>query len=72
MSQSHQYPWFAVVRGDPIEQGDLLRGCPRFYLPATASGGGTEVSTKIGRVDAVILTQSCDLAVRSDGESESS
>ena len=27
------YPWFGVVEGDGIEQGDILEGCPVDVAP---------------------------------------
>jgi hypothetical protein len=30
------FPWYSVVRGLALEQGDLLLGCPRFLIPAEA------------------------------------
>jgi hypothetical protein len=64
------YPWYRVVRGSELEQGDLLRGCPRFVIPPDAVRADTEVTVTRETVDAVVRTQSCDLAVRSDGECE--
>ena len=64
------FPWYDVVRGDVLEQGDLLFGCPRFVIPAEAAGAGGDVTLARETVDAVILTQSCDMAVRADGPCE--
>src|SRR5438128_1270015 len=69
MVQQPNYPWFTVVRGPELEQGDLLRSCPRFILPSDA-GSKPDMLYSRGEVDAVILTQSCDLAIRADGECE--
>jgi hypothetical protein len=63
------YPWFSVVRGDELAQGDLLLGCPRFVLPQDANRSANVVLTR-EIVDAVVLTQSCDLVMRSDGSCE--
>jgi hypothetical protein len=64
------FPWYSVVRGRPLEQGDLLLGCPRFVIPAEAGRDDGAVSLVRQTVDAVILTQSCDLAIRADGQCE--
>jgi hypothetical protein len=64
------FPWYGVARGDALEQGDLLLGCPRFVIPAEASRVEGAVSLVRETVDAVVLTQSCDLAVRADGQCE--
>ncbi len=69
MSQQPDYPWFAVVRGSTLEQGDMLRDCPRLHLPAASAGAGQVVSER-ERVNAIILTQSCDMALRADGGCE--
>ncbi len=69
MSKQPDYPWFAIVRGNTLEQGDLLPDCPRLLLPAASAGAGEVVSER-ERVDAIILTQSCDMAVHADGECE--
>jgi hypothetical protein len=63
------YPWFTATRGQVLEQGDLLRNCPRFVLPADA-GSKDEMIYSRASVDAVILTQSCDLAIRANGDCE--
>ncbi|MGH7223475.1 MAG: hypothetical protein ACRELF_09620 [Gemmataceae bacterium] len=38
------FPWYGVVRGVSLEQGDLLLGCPRFSIPAEAGSGDGAVS----------------------------
>ena len=70
MSEEPDYPWYRVVRGSDLEQGDLLRGCPRFVIPPHAMGDDAELIVTRETVDAIVLTQSCDLAVRPDGECE--
>jgi hypothetical protein len=66
------YPWYQVVTGRDLEQGDLLLGCPRFVFP-TPLPVSTDGGVPFGKnaVNAVVLTQSCDLAVRADGRSQS-
>ena len=27
------FPWYNLVRGVSLEQGDLLLGCPHFVIP---------------------------------------
>jgi len=49
------YPWFCVVQGTELEQGDYLLDCP-FYQ---AEVDGT--FTRHGR-DCIVLSHSCDLA----------
>jgi hypothetical protein len=50
-----EYPWFTVTRGNLLEQGDLLRDCPRFVLPSTLAQTNNGVGER-GVVDAVVLT----------------
>ncbi len=58
------YPWYELVRGGELEQGDLLLGCPvitpapdlTFPLPDDYLLG------EIDEYDVVVMTQSCDLS----------
>lgn len=65
----HQsYPWYAVVAGKELEQGDLLAGCPVFEIPPDAvRTDAVDFPISRRRQNVVVLTQSCDLAMRSDG-----
>ncbi len=49
------YPWYGLVSGDELQQGDLLLDCPTFR-PTAAS-----TFEEIG-ADVVVVSQSCDLA----------
>ena len=49
------YPWYSLVTGDLLEQGDLLSACP--LVRPTATNEFLRHSA-----DVVILSQSCDLA----------
>ncbi len=69
MDQQPEYPWFAVARGSSLEQGDLVRRCPRFVLPPNLTHANQGVGER-QVVDAILLTQSCDLALRAEGECE--
>jgi hypothetical protein len=57
------YPWYAAVQGEALEQGDILRGCtvveaaPELPFPLTADNIEVDVYT----FDVVVMTQSCDL-----------
>lgn len=50
-----EYPWYGLVQGDHLEQGDFLVGCS--MLRPMADG-----SIRRDTADVVILSQSCDLA----------
>lgn len=57
------YPWYEIVEGGGLEQGDILKACP-ILLPAyTDDDSGIALATAhtFQRFDIVILTQSCDL-----------
>ncbi|MBY0231622.1 MAG: hypothetical protein K2W96_20240 [Gemmataceae bacterium] len=61
------YPWYGVAEGEEVEQGEILLDCPRFSIFADESGS---LRAAEERVNAVVLTQSCDLVVRSGAGSE--
>jgi hypothetical protein len=68
-AMSEGYPWYGPVSGPDIQQGDILLGCPIFEIPpeaATAQASAHVV--KVTRQDVIVLTQSCDLVIRSNGE----
>jgi hypothetical protein len=67
---SPEYPWYTVVAGTEIEQGDILLGCPRLIIQAQAITEPGKAKVEVEAVDAIILTQSCDLAIRADGRCE--
>jgi hypothetical protein len=60
-----KYPWYEVVEGEDLEQGDILFQCPvlkpapEWMIDDFQQG---EIPTLIEIVDAVVMTQSCDLA----------
>jgi hypothetical protein len=70
MSEAPVYPWYQVVRGSDLAQGDLLLGCPRFVIPLDANRAETGLTLTRETVDAIVLTQSCDLAIRPEGDCE--
>lgn len=51
-------PWYDVVSGDDLEQGDLLLGCPRATIDWTDPAKPKVLVTP---VPALVLTQTCDL-----------
>jgi len=66
------YPWFAEIQGDVLEQGDLLMNCPIFVAPDNLDIDALEpeygdeplqrVTFEFRRFDVIIISQSCDLA----------
>lgn len=62
-----EYPWYQIVSGEDITQGDILHGCPVISLLSSGEGAKVVNSTspkyraeKI-MVNGIILTQACDL-----------
>ena len=58
------YPWYEIVEGDSLEQGDILFACP-VILPIpelTFPIADDETLVDIRYFDVIIMTQSCDLA----------
>lgn len=56
------YPWFGVVEGDDVEQGDILEGCPVFFPPDDLVLGA-ELTARFmwQKQDLIVMSQSCDL-----------
>ena len=62
-----RYPWYTVVSGNRLEQGDILLGCPVLYVPGDTPLQPGSGRIRIDRQNVVVMTQSCDLAIRDDG-----
>jgi hypothetical protein len=62
-----QYPWYTLASGSQLEQGDILLQCPVFLIPPAAADKPGEYAVTIERHNVIVMTQSCDLAVRADG-----
>jgi hypothetical protein len=60
---AEKYPWYEVVEGEELEQGDILRSCP-VILPIanpTPLVAGSIIAADVSTFDVVVMTQSCDL-----------
>jgi hypothetical protein len=64
------YPWYGVGSGSELQQGDLLLECPRFVLPPQVLAAPEEHKVTVETVNAIVMTQSCDLALRAGGRCE--
>ena len=67
MNTKLEYPWFQLVEGDNLEQGDILEQYPVFSPPADLphdfdTEDVQEPDFDYEHLDLVIMTQSCDLA----------
>ena len=69
------YPWYALVNGDSLEQGDILLRCPVF-MPLSSSLVGGEQSHEVAvefewrERDVIVLSQTCDLATKREKVAE--
>jgi hypothetical protein len=61
------YPWYAVVSGKELEQGDLLLDCPVLILPPEAARAPANFTITARVLNVIVMTQSCDLTLRPDG-----
>jgi hypothetical protein len=66
-TSAQRYPWFEAVQGKHLEQGDLVAECPILRPELDMLSGNATVEITVNRLTAIILTQSCDLAIRADG-----
>lgn len=56
------YPWYEVVKGENISQGDIIENCPVVIIPPTGDiDGGDEIEVTIQKIDVIVMTQACDL-----------
>ena len=59
---SPAYPWYQLVEGDDIEQGDLLEGCPIFLPPEDlAETSLSEAAFRWEELDVIVMSQTCDM-----------
>ncbi len=57
-----EYPWYEVVEGDKISQGDIIENCPVVIVPPTGDiDTGDEPEVTIQTIDVIVMTQACDL-----------
>jgi hypothetical protein len=56
------YPWFQLVSGEELVQGDIVEGCP-VYQPPDELAGGESLSPVFDFEDrdVIVMTQTCDL-----------
>jgi hypothetical protein len=57
------YPWYRMVQGTDLAQGDLLERCPVFLPPADLAEPWDEAAFAWQERDVVVMTQTCDLVV---------
>lgn len=54
------YPWYGIVEGDELQQGDIFENCPIFLPPEQMNGSETPV-VKWKERDLIVISQSCNL-----------
>ena len=56
------YPWYEVVKGDEISQGDIIMDCPVVIIPPVGDvSEGIELEATMQTIDVIVMTQACDL-----------
>ena len=55
-----EYPWYANVQDDSLEQGDIFEMCPVF-LPSEESLDGAILGMDLTHRDVIVVSQTCDL-----------
>lgn len=58
-SQNEKYPWYEIIEGAEILQGDFITSCPIIIPPIDM--GDREVNAEVIEYDVVVMSQSCDL-----------
>ena len=57
---TERYPWYDLVEGDELEQGDIIESCPISVAAETETEDG-RWKLQWEERDLVVLSQSCDL-----------
>ena len=55
------YPWYCLVDGDELEQGDILEGCPVCLPPSNLTINSSEANFKLTQRNVIVMSQSCDM-----------
>ena len=58
--------WYGVAAGDQLHQGDLIDAWPVVTPLAPIKQDDTQAEVSVTKYSVIILSQSCDLAVRGD------
>ena len=69
------YPWYKIVTGDDVQQGDILENCPVFVLPSEIHVDSTSTTSELYEVpfegrDVIIMSQTCDMVKGRESISE--
>lgn len=60
------YPWYDIVSGDEIQQGDILENCPVLILPSKLTFDTPTTTSQLYEVpfearDVIVMSQTCDM-----------
>lgn len=55
------YPWYCLAKGDELQQGDILEGCPIFLPPSNLTLNSLEANFKWTRRNVIVMSQTCDM-----------
>lgn len=56
------YPWYEVVEGEEISQGDIIKDCPVVIIPPVGDvSEDVEIEATMQTIDVIVMTQACDL-----------
>ena len=62
---TENYPWYSVVSGSDLRQGDIIFDCPVIVPTGLFTGDevreGATLGAQIQTFDVVVMSQSCDL-----------
>ena len=55
---SQSYPWFEVISGEVLEQGDILEACPIFTPPEDLAGEDYKTAMfNWDQLDVIVLSE---------------
>ena len=64
-----RYPWYDIVEGNDLEQGDIIESCPVAVATETETPDG-RWKLQWEERDLIVLSQSCDLVIGREKVSE--
>lgn len=69
------YPWYEIVNGYDLQQGDILEGCPVLVLPdgiplEHSDAVSEELDVTIEGRDVIVMSQTCDMVKGRESISE--
>jgi hypothetical protein len=66
LTNRERYPWYEIIEGDDLEQGNIIEACPVFaitlpFMFEDFRAADYEARFRALERDVIIVTQSCDL-----------